>query len=444
MFGKHLKLALAVAISAGCLSHLAAAGPDCPPGASCTDPVGFVIMLIRGNGGAEEPEVTFASMPMTPPVVFQAAVVSVDGSRINLGGEFLEDDRFNGENGAHFIEMVTGPYTGLIVDIVDTDPDSLVMGRDLEGLVNSGDFFLIRKHWTFREVFGDDNRAGLLEGITLEEADNVVLWDPADQIHRSYYFSNASQNYGWREENGTVDQGGTAIKYPYGMVIARRAPEDLDFRFLGSVKVGKTLLPVRPGRNILSLAYVADITLENSGMFEEGSLFSVFSGPDATSADLVLFDGSLQGSTPSFYYRSGNSLPGSAGWREVGGGPSGDFLIPAASALVIHRVGPAGYIQIDGIFEALEPDPAFASERFEGYADTEVVFDGLDAVCIVWETDLGKSYQLQAVGREGRRFDISQPIQGDGGIMNVRRQIGDTRYEFYQVKIFKDTIERHE
>ena len=99
-------------------------------------------------------------------------------------------DEFNGANGEFFIEIISGPYAGLMTDILATDVTgkTLTTYDDLSSLLTAGEVYRIRKHRTLGDVFGENNESGLAGGFSVSEADEVMVLNPVTQTFLTFYF----------------------------------------------------------------------------------------------------------------------------------------------------------------------------------------------------------------------------------------------------------------
>jgi len=123
--------------------------------------------------------------------------VSYQGTITSFGSYSVTDqnanwtgDEFNGANGNFFLEIISGPYAGLMTDILATavPGDTLRTADDLSSLLAGGELYRIRKHRTLGDVFGKNNENGLNGGATVAEGDEVRVLDAATLTFSTYYF----------------------------------------------------------------------------------------------------------------------------------------------------------------------------------------------------------------------------------------------------------------
>src|SRR5438128_330348 len=81
---------------------------------------GFMTLTIKGHGGHAASALSFIGLGMTRPVVYQGNLESVGINTITDQQAGWTDGQFNGVNGAHYIEIASGPGAGLMTDIVGT------------------------------------------------------------------------------------------------------------------------------------------------------------------------------------------------------------------------------------------------------------------------------------------------------------------------------------
>lgn len=318
-----------------------------------TDPVGFVTMNISGTGGTTPKKISFKSLGLTQPVVYQgsAETVSVGNKTLTDNEATWTADQFNGANGLYYVEIVrpagqqtAAPGEGTTYDIASTSAKTLTTVQALASNLVNGAVFKIRKHWTIASVFGAANTAGLGSGDDSSTADQVQIWtnNGVGAGFASYYYQVApgfAGGEGWRSAgNVFADAGATPIYPDDGLVITRINSANVNVVVMGAVKTGQTSVPIQSGVNILSNVYAAPMTLASSGLQGSG----IATGDDSTTADQVqIWNGT---GYSSYYYQIAPTFAGGNGWRSAGNvfDDAGSTPIPVGSSIVIrHTFGSA-------------------------------------------------------------------------------------------------------
>jgi hypothetical protein len=273
---------------------------------------------------------------------------------VDAGGSWT-NNQFNGANGPFEIEFLqpTGssslasyPHAGLIDEVVGTaGPNVIYTASDDSGLISAGYRYQIRPSWTLNTLLGTNDSAGLQQGTSAGNADNVDVWNPATQGYTVYYYRTGN---GWRGPAGpTINVGTNALFLDQGIVIARRAGTSTNVLLVGAVKdadnnqpgVGQTIVPIiQSGSTFAGNVYASSFSLGSSGLFTTNTATGVQSGTSAGNADNVdIWNPATQGYAV-YYYRTSN------GWR----GPAGPTIdastnqIPlGSSVLILRRSGTA-------------------------------------------------------------------------------------------------------
>lgn len=312
-----------------------------------TDPVGFITLNVAGTTGGSENVLSLNALGLTRPVEYQGRAETVTATTIQDNDSIWVDDQYNDDpTSPYCIEITSGPKTGVVFDIVDTNASNHTLtiaatgGSDLSG-VTAPVSFRVRKHWTLASIFGAANEAGLHAG-NASHADHVLIY--AGGAYETYYYSNATVGLittGWRKIGGGNSNQANTIIYPdEGLLVNRFQTGNVSTILLGAVKVGATSVPVFSGLNIVSNVYAASMTLGSSNLFTSNAATGLSSGT-ATTADTVLLR------TPTgydtYFYNSTTSGLLTPGWRKVGAGNADQSTtqIPVGASIIINRVGSA-------------------------------------------------------------------------------------------------------
>jgi hypothetical protein len=97
------------------------------------------------------------------PVSYQGKITSSGHHSVADVKASWTADEFNGANGEFFMEIISGPYAGLMTDILaaNVTGKTLTTYDDLSSLLTGGELYRIRRHRTLGDVFGENNKSGL-------------------------------------------------------------------------------------------------------------------------------------------------------------------------------------------------------------------------------------------------------------------------------------------
>ena len=243
-------------------------------------------------------------------------------------------DEFNGENGAHFVEVVrvsddpTDPNVGTRREIVGTALRTLAVNEPwpvIDGIVS----YRIVRHMAVRS-----NTSGNLRGGTSLSADSFQLWD-GERYETYYYQSGGIGGIGWRKAGDQFSDAGGTIIHPGQAIIFRRGETvPLHLVVRGFVKDGITPLEVQPGFNFLANPYASSMTLASAALYTGSPANGVASGSLLTADQVMVWTGALY---DTYYYQA--SGLGGVGWRKVGdlAADASAEVIPAGASIIIRR-----------------------------------------------------------------------------------------------------------
>jgi uncharacterized protein (TIGR02597 family) len=311
-----------------------------------TDPVGFITLNVAAANGAN-PSLSFKGLGLTRAVEYQGSAETVGTNTLTDNEATWADNQFNGANGSHFVEIVSGPGAGTTYDISATSAANkrITLAQNLAGNISAPVTFKIRKHWTIASVFGAANESGLASGDEASVADQILLHDPG--AYRTYYYQvapPAAGGTGWRNANNVFADAGSTVLYPdEGVIIRRTVASPVNVVLLGAVKIGQCSIPIVSGINILGNTYAAPITLQSSLLFTGNSTTGLVSGDEASTSDQVLLWNGTGYST--FYYQTAPPAAGGTGWRSSSNvfADAGGTSIPVGSALIVKRTNGAAF-----------------------------------------------------------------------------------------------------
>ena len=312
-----------------------------------SDPVGFVTLPIAGAPGGEARAFSYLGISLLNPVSYQGTITSFAGYSVTDLNASWTTDEFNGANGNFFLEIISGPYAGLMTDILAAavPGNTLRIADDLSSLLVPGELYRIRKHRTLGDVFGASDESGLNGGATLAEGDEVRVLDSASQTFVTYYFKTGGfGGVGWRSDTDAVTDASGTILYPdQGILIVRKVAGDISLIFTGTVKTGPTVVGVESNVNLIANIYPAGtLTIANSGLYVGNDSLGLAGGETISTADEVrIFDGSI---FENLFYKTGGF--GGTGWRsstDAVTDASQMPIPPGSSMYVIRKNGRAAF-----------------------------------------------------------------------------------------------------
>jgi uncharacterized protein (TIGR02597 family) len=250
------------------------------------------------------------------------------------------DNQFNGANGAHYIEITSGPGAGTTYDVTATTaPNTLTLAQSLASGVANGSTFKIRKHWTLASVFGPGNEAGLAGG-TASTADQILIYTGAG--FSTYYYKTVGPNgTGWRNFNDNATSEANHVIYPDdGLVIKRTQSADVNVVLSGAVKTGQSSYPVIVGNNFIANVSATSMTLADSGLYTDNETTGLKGGTASTADQVLIWNGT---GYATYYYKTVG--PNGTGWRNFNDNatPADTTTIPLASCVVIVRKAATGF-----------------------------------------------------------------------------------------------------
>lgn len=314
---------------------------------SSTDPVGFIKINIAGGGSLNSPRLTLLSPTLTQPVFWQGTITAVSTNTtgptaITVSGSPWTAGQFEGANGSFFAEVVTvSPNThttGAISVITSTTTGTITLTDNLISpnlLAAAGDTVRIRKDVTIGSLFGTTNSAGLLASDDPITADEVLVYDGANQTPYFYYTGDGQNPAGWYDSAFTGPAANVVIGPHQGVVVKRKAAGALSLTSTGGVKTGNTVFPVVSGLNVLGTVSAQGFTLGTSGLYTGNAATGVKASDDPITADeVIIYTATSQ--TPYFYYTGDAQSP--AGWYDSAfTGSAANVVIAPGSAFVVKR-----------------------------------------------------------------------------------------------------------
>jgi hypothetical protein len=268
---------------------------------------------------------------------------SISGVTVVDSASVWEDDEYNGLSGPHYIEITqvgastTAPEVGMRREIVDTikGAHSITVNQAWPDGLDGPISYRVVRHMAVRP----DGSGHLKAGNTIT-ADSFQLWD--GEAHQSYYYqSSGIGGIGWRRAGDQfTDRSNTPILPGQAVILSRGELSRLTLFLRGVVQTSVTPFAIQPGFNFVGNPNAASMTLESSGLYQGDATKGVAGGSLVTADQVMIWNG--QG-YDSYYYQTVGL--GGRGWRQAGkiNEDAGSAIIPAASSIIIRRVGSFGF-----------------------------------------------------------------------------------------------------
>lgn len=290
---------------------------------------------VRGTGGTASDAYSFISPSFQKAPSASGSISSVSSNTITASSPGWTIDEFAN---SHFIEITSGANTGLTATIGSNTENSLTTVEDLSSFLAGDESFAIREYLTIGDLFGEDNSAGLQSAASIGGADEILLPDGNGDFDRYFYLENPLLGSGWRSsEDLNTNAGSTPVPIGQGLIVRRKASDDLEVVLSGSVVSNESAVyPIETGFNFIASAYPVSHTLNSFFGSNGGSLQS---GSSLGDADQVLVQRN-DGSFDYFFYLD-NPLLGS-GWRDAEDlqTDAGETIIIApGSSVIVDRAG---------------------------------------------------------------------------------------------------------
>jgi hypothetical protein len=171
---------------------------------------------------------------------FQGAATSITSgspnSTINQTGATWTPGAFN----LHYVEILSGPMTGLILDVVDNAAATVTVQGDLTALgVTGTPTYAIRRHATFGTLF-----AG---GAGLVAFEDSIALENSDASQTVAYFDGTN----WVDSLTSLNADDTIVYPGQGIMITALADRTVTFggNEIAYVKTGPTMVPVYVAAN---------------------------------------------------------------------------------------------------------------------------------------------------------------------------------------------------
>jgi len=280
--------------------------------------------LLRGatNG---QPVVTPVPVPYVLPSVHEGRLTAVNSNRLVDFSAIWMSNAFGAS--PFCVELDSGQS----VRILTSDLNTLVLEEIPSPLPVVGARFRVRPLLTLDEMF----TGAIAAGDSVDNADNVLLFDSAAQQTQTAFLSTNGPSPVWRDQGGN-DCSIEVVPAQSATLVRRRSSGD-------NVLVSHGVLSRTPGRLTLytGLNWIAapatgdPLTLPDLRLFTGNASTGMAGGTNATIADtLMVFD--VEGNSTTCFY---SSAPGAPGWRDLLMVPATNTL-SAGSAILVERKAP--------------------------------------------------------------------------------------------------------
>lgn len=318
---------------------------------------GIYTVKVAGQAPGGTPVRTYLGIQLLPEPRFQGRVASVTGTNVNFQGVF-DHQALQDPDRKTYLQVLEGTGEGFISDVEAFNSNGITCAANLTPWLAPGTLVQLRPHSNLSDIFGVNNTFGLGAASHADLADNVVIFDPASQQERVYYFNSTSNH--WEQKGISANANKAVMRYPFGLYIVRRTPGTLRIALSGDAASRSVLLPVSPGSNVFSLPINLSASL-NDWISSSGT-HPIGKGQNSKTADLLTLYEPITSNQRGPYYFS--SKPGFEGWRKVGetGSNEASQALDFLSTLILQRDGPAGYVFAKGSLVpgpqiSLPPDP---------------------------------------------------------------------------------------
>jgi len=300
-----------------------------------TPPGGAVVTVMQKPGTPGAFAYFGSSFPRSP--VFSGKFTAGSGVVLSDATAAWAVNQFNpallSAPRTHYVEITTGAYQGLTVDIKATSPIALTVDFDFAAASLAGAGYHVRPHWTLAELFGANNTTGLKGGIP-PAVDILSLWS-GGAYTEYFYRIPPSGVAGWRKVgDDATDQAATLIYPEQGVFIKFHGNTGNQQVRIGEVQSGVLLIPVDPGFNLINPNLPVPLTLGSSGLYTGSSITGLKAGAPTTADIVSIWNGSA---FDDYYLRMiGVTVQG---WRKTGNisVDCANVPLPPGHAVVIRR-----------------------------------------------------------------------------------------------------------
>ena len=291
---------------------------------------------VQGNGGSGF-KYTFFAQRMIRPLETAGTVGLVQNAVLTDTNGTWADGQF-GTNGVRsYVEF----DNGWMADIADCSAANhcLTLAGSIGSAASAGNAYRIHKHFTVADMFGPNNETGLKSGLNPTTADNILLVVPETQQTVVVFYYDDGTYHGWL--NALFLPADKQIIYPeQGVIVRRRATQDVPLYMVGPVKTGSAVVTVDSGYNLLgTMKSATAMPLTSLNLYSGDPTTGMASGLNPTTSDNLLVvrpDGST---AVYFYYKDSYG----EGWLDALFNLSNSVQIQPGTAFYIHRRSNTGF-----------------------------------------------------------------------------------------------------
>ncbi len=300
-----------------------------------TVPSGFTTITIK-PGNSSTPPTQLIGFGLSKPTAFQATISSVttasgNVTQLNFAANSFAAGAFGpGSSGpTHFVEIIGGPFDGLISHIGSTVQNGVVLTDLVSTLTATGTVSArIRAFWTPAELFGTGtSNVGFTTGSP-STADLIRIHLVGAAPVEIY-----NDGTNWLSVAGGANANQLPIPIDAGVEVLRRGTSQFAFKILGEVKTGGTALVVPTGTSYFQNVYPLPVRLKDYGLFTSSTATGLRPGTSATNSDTVTIEDPATRAKNVFFVDS------ATGRFKTGFTDASLYEVPANATICIARSG---------------------------------------------------------------------------------------------------------
>lgn len=299
--------------------------------AAATDPVGYITHNIAG-GTVASPGFTFVSSTLVNADAFAGASTNNPSGTAVISAAGLPA----GLDSSYYVEISSGASEGWWSTVVSVAGTDVTVADNFPAGLAVGTTFTIRKHQTLKGLLGS-NAPGLDTGLSLDDADEVQLLNPATQVAAAYFYAVVADGApadGWYSAAGNPSDN-VVIEPGSSALVKRKFGAAKTFTSSGSVKVTKTQVDIFPGDNWVSTMRATGVTIGAMNLDTGNTATGVQRGVDLSVDELQITG--LDQITKAFFAADPVLAPGFSGWYDGGGNDSNATLLLEDQGALVKR-----------------------------------------------------------------------------------------------------------
>jgi uncharacterized protein (TIGR02597 family) len=311
-----------------------------------TTPVGARTFTFTGDGTSAR-KFFYVSVPFLPQPSIASSVSSIAAKTIYLNNNLLVNNEFGSAESKYYLEIISGPSQGLMSDVVSNTTNSITVADEISSL-QAGEKFVVRKHRTISDVFGQNNEANMGAATTPGAADQILVFNASTQVFSSYFYSSNVNFPGWRSTS--AQPAASVILYPEdGVLLSIRSSNTVKLVSVGEVRTCDSRALIQEGFNMLSVMSpvrsddpvqqgndtpMEPIRLSTSGLYTGSSLTGVQAGSNPNNSDRIFVFNPTTQTFSTYFYSTNPSFPG---WRRTDASDASGVPIESGSAVYLYR-----------------------------------------------------------------------------------------------------------